>query len=128
MPPDDLATLLPEFTVHNLDSTYVNILSEGTADQQTRDCSPSHATAWETPVINGWDDVDGEGAQLLPRKDIDTLKKPQSVLGVTLCSPTPGGDAAEQMQWQALSGLLLYAVCTLCSSGAIKLISITIDA
>lgn len=72
--------------------------------------SPRRSTLQQLPVsANGWEDASSEGARLLPRGG--PVEMP---LGGA-SSQSPSGDAE---QWQTISGLLLYALCTLCSSGA----------
>lgn len=71
-----------------------------------REVEVPKANGWEDP--GGWNDASAEGAQLLPHGA--TAEKPLAGASV----PSPDGDAE---QWQTTSGLLLYALCTLCSSG-----------
>ena len=73
-----------------------------------------HASSAQVLAANGsedpggWEDAHTEGAQLLPRAA--TAEKPLA----EAASMSSGGDAE---QWHTISGLLLYALCTLCSSG-----------
>ena len=63
---------------------------------------------------DGWDDINGEETQLLHRST--SVERPQSLQKTPSLQLNPSA-LAEHLQWQTVLGLLLYALCTLCSSG-----------